>query len=87
MKYKTITLAVAGAVAAMAMTGTSFAAAATAAAAAPNAGGAATAGDVLIVTARKHRHDKGFKSGQSVKTLDQDQIRAAGAVGGVSHAL
>ncbi|MBU6501867.1 MAG: TonB-dependent receptor [Burkholderiales bacterium] len=41
----------------------------------------------VIVIARKKRHAQGFRSGQSTKTMDQDQIRAAGAVGGVAHAL
>lgn len=40
----------------------------------------------VMVTARKKRDDKLFRSSQSVKTMDQDQIRAAGAVGGVAAA-
>lgn len=41
----------------------------------------------VMVTARKKRNDKLFRSSQSVKTMDQDQIRAAGAVGGVAAAM
>jgi len=90
MKHKTITLAVTAAVATMAMARPSFAAdPSTDIPAAPTIGNVSggTASDVVIITARKKRHAKGFKSGQAIKTMDQDQIRAAGAVGGVAHAL
>ena len=95
MKYKNITLVVAGAIASMAMTGVSFGATAgqpdqtaspsTDTATAQTNPGAAS--DEVIITARKKRHKQHFRSSQSIKTMDQDQIRAAGAVGGVSRAM
>ncbi len=87
MKHKVITLAVAVAVATMAMARSSFAADSSADAPASPTASNATASDTVIIIARKKRHAKEFKSGQAVKTMDQDQIRAAGAVGGVAHAL
>ena len=95
MKYKNITLVVAGAIASMAMTGFSFGATAgqpdQTASPSPDAATAQTnpgaASDEVIITARKKRHKQHFRSSQSIKTMDQDQIRAAGAVGGVSRAM
>ena len=96
MNHKATSLAVAAALASMALGHTCMvAAAALPAQAAPSGPSASaantvnlgTASDEVIVTARKKRHAKGFRSGQSTKTMDQDQIRAAGAVGGVAHAL
>ena len=41
----------------------------------------------VIVTARVERHNREFFSSQTVKTLDQDQIKAATSVGGVASVL
>lgn len=49
--------------------------------------GAPTVVSSLVVTARKERHVKEFKSDQTIKVLDQDQIRAVSVVGGAAKAL
>lgn len=41
----------------------------------------------ILVTARIQRHKKDFVSSETVKTLDQDQIRASSRVGGVAQAM
>lgn len=50
-------------------------------------GGQVGASDEVIITARKKRNNNDFESSQNTKTMDQDQIRAAGAVGGVARAM
>ncbi len=63
-------------------------------AALPNPTPAASAGPAsiatlneVLVTARIQRHKKDFISSETVKTLDQDQIRASSRVGGVAQAM
>ncbi|MDE8342789.1 MAG: TonB-dependent receptor [Acidocella sp.] len=43
--------------------------------------------ETVIVQARHQRHAADFRSGQTVKVLDQDQIRAVSVVAGVAKAL
>ncbi len=57
-----------------------------AAAATASVGSASTVEEV-IVTARQRRHVEQFVSDQTIKVLDQDQIKAASAVGGAAKAL
>ena len=49
--------------------------------------GSSNAIEQVIITARVERHNKEFFSSQTVKTLDQDQIKAATSVGGVASVL
>ncbi len=56
-------------------------------AAAPAPAKATGSTETVLVTARRQRHNKDFKSTQTVKVLDQDQIRATSIVGGVAKAL
>jgi iron complex outermembrane receptor protein len=43
--------------------------------------------NAVLVTARRERHKKSFASASTIKTLDQDQIRASSRVGGVAQAM
>lgn len=54
---------------------------------ASDSGGQVDASDEVIITARKRRNNNNFESSQNTKTMDQDQIQAAGAVGGVARAM
>jgi iron complex outermembrane receptor protein len=58
------------------------------ASAAASPGPISTAGlNAVLVTARRERHKKSFASASTIKTLDQDQIRASSRVGGVAQAM
>lgn len=73
------TIAGAGSASAQTLAATSAAPAAT-----PVAGQAT---ETVLVQARKLRHAKDFKSDETIKVLDQDQIRAVSVVGGAAKAL
>ncbi|MDE2356512.1 MAG: TonB-dependent receptor plug domain-containing protein, partial [Alphaproteobacteria bacterium] len=55
--------------------------------AATGTAGSASTVEEVIVTARQRRHVEQFVSDQTIKVLDQDQIKAASAVGGAAKAL
>ncbi len=54
---------------------------------APSDSNTADALSEVVVTARVLRHDEDFKTDQTVKTLDQDQIKESSVVGGAAKAL
>ena len=56
------------------------------ASASANADSTATLNEVLV-SARRQRHKREFTTAQTIKTLDQDQIRASSRVGGVAQAM